>query len=176
MCIGLYCQSTLKTQWEEYKKRPEHRHPYFVTLNETEKNLQRQLKEEYLYINEMYHKWHKTTQQNNQTRKEFGLYHQWIWTNFLNFDRVAAPNKPQLIYRMRQILEAELREALYQNLTVSKDWLTFLEAVAQTESSIYLEHKSIMQPTRISAKKKDKLVKATSSHSNTANTSLNTNP
>ena len=43
---------------------------------------------------------------------------------------------------MRQVLRSEIRDALYQNLTVPKDWPTFFKAVAQAESSIYLEHKS----------------------------------
>ena len=106
------------------------------------KELRRQLEEEHVYINEMYDNWQKVAQLTNQTGKEFRGYLQSIQSNLLDLDEVRAPNETHFIHRIRQGFRSEIRAALYRNPTVSKDWPTFFEAVANAKSSIHLEHKT----------------------------------
>ena len=89
----------------------------------------------------MYNKWQEAVYCINQTSKEFRKYLQSILSNLLDFDKVKAFNWTKLIYRIQQVLRSEMSALLYCNSIVSKDWLIFFEAVAQSESLIHLEHK-----------------------------------
>ncbi len=62
---------------------------------------------------------------------------------------------------MRQWLRSKICAPLYQNPTVLKDWLIFLEDVARVESSIHLKHKSFSQPTRTPTPAKEKSAEST---------------
>ena len=139
---GSYCRGTPATQWQEYKRRPEHQNPHVITWADMKKELRRQLGEEHVYVDEMNNKWHRAFQRSGQSGKEFGAYLQSIRSNLLELDEAGAPNETQLVHRMRQGLRPELQAALYRNPTIPKDWPTFLETVARAESSIFLEHKS----------------------------------
>ncbi len=85
------------------------------------KKLCRQLRNEHVYIDEMYDKWQRAAQQTNQTSKGFGAYLQSIRSNLLELDEADSPDETQLIYRIRQALRSEIRATLYRNLTVPKD-------------------------------------------------------
>ena len=81
-------------------------------------------------------------QQSAQSGKKFGAYLQAIQSNLLEREEVGALNETLLVYQMQQDFRHELQAALYRNPTISKEWPTFFETVAQAESSIFLEHKS----------------------------------
>lgn len=51
---GSYCRGTPKTQWPEYKRRPERREPHVITWDHMKKELRRQLGEGPMYIEEMH--------------------------------------------------------------------------------------------------------------------------
>ncbi len=134
---GPYCRGTFQMQLGEDERRPDHCHLNVVSWDDMKKELRRQLVEENVYIDEMYDKWQRAAQRTNQTGKEFGAYLQSI---LLNLDGADAPNETEHIQRMQQRLRSEICTALYQKLTVRKDWPIFLEAVAKAESSIHLEY------------------------------------
>ena len=135
------------------------------------KKLRRQLGGEQMYIKEMYDKWQRVTQRTNQTGKKFGSYLQSIRSNLLDLDAAGAPNETQLIHRIGQGLRSKICAVLSQNPTVTKDWPIFLEDVAQTESSIHLEHKSFPQPTQTPAPAKKKSAESTTNQNHTGQTS-----
>ena len=166
-----YFCGTLQTQWEEYERRPEHRHPYVTSWDDMKKELLWQLGEEHLYIDDMYDKLQRAAQCTNETGKEFEAYLQLIQSNLLDLDVSGASNETQLIHRMRQELRSEIHAALYRNPTVPKDWPMFFEVVDRAESSIHLEHKSFSQPTRTSAPAKRKLAESTTNQNPAGQTS-----
>ncbi|MCJ1344812.1 hypothetical protein MMC31_003015 [Peltigera leucophlebia] len=137
---GSFCRGTHKTQWQEYKHRPERREPHVITWDNMWE-LRGQLGEGHVYIDKLYDKWQRATQRSGQTGKEYRAYLQSIRTNLLELDEVGPPNETQLTHRMRQDLRSEPQAALYRNGTVPLDWPAFLEAVARAESSVSLEQK-----------------------------------
>lgn len=174
---GSYCRGTPAAQWQEYKRRPEHRFPHVITWDDMKKELRRQLGEEHVYIDRMYEKWQRATQRISQTGKEFGAYLQSIRTNLQEFGEEDLLSEKLLIHHMRQGLRPEVRAALYLNPTVPKDWPTFLAAVARAESSIQ-EHRSSSHPGKPSTYNKEKPVnKATENdhNSNSHSKHKNTN-
>lgn len=154
---GSYCRGTPRTQWQEYKRRPEHRSPHIITWVDMKRELRRQLGEEHVYLNQMYEKWQRATQRIGQTGKEFGAYLQSIRTNLQELGEDDLLNEKLLLYHMRQGLRPEVRAALYLNPEVPKDWPTFLAAVARAESSIQ-EQKYSSHPGKSSVHKKVTLV------------------
>ncbi len=135
------------------------------------RELRRQLGEEHVYIDEMYDKWQRAAQRINQTGKEFIAYLQSIRLNLLDLDAASAPNKTQFIYRIRQGLRSEICSALCRNLTVSKNWLIFFEAVARAESFIHLDHISFLQLTQTSTPAEKKLAESTTNQNLVGQTS-----
>ncbi len=90
----------------------------------------------------MYNKWQRAAQRTNQNDKEFRAYLQLIQSNWLDFNKVGACNKSQIIYCIQPNVRSEIRIASYCNSTVFKDWPTFLEAVVNAESSIHSEYRT----------------------------------
>ncbi len=62
------------------------------------KEFRRQLKEEQVYIDEMYDKWQRAAQPTNQTGKEFEEYLQSIWLNILDLDLASVLNETNFIH------------------------------------------------------------------------------
>lgn len=126
-----------------------------------EKELRRQLGEEHVYIDQMYDKWQRATQRSGQTSNEFGAYLQSIKTNLQELGEGDILNKKLLIHHMRQGLRPEVQAALYRNPTISKDWPSFLVAVARAESSIYQKHKASFHASKSSTHNREKAVNKT---------------
>ena len=163
-----YCRGTPRTQWQEYKRRPEYGFPHVITWDDMKKELRRQLGEEHVYLNQMYEKWQRATQRNGQTGKEFGAYLQSIRTNLQELGEDDLLSEKLLLYHMRQGLRPEVRAALYLSSTVPKDWPTFLEAVARAESSIQ-EHKFSPHLGKHSNHKKETPVDNTTENGHSSN-------
>lgn len=53
---GSYCHGKPETQWQEYKRRPEHRFPHVITWDDMKKEFRRQLGEEHVSLDQMYDK------------------------------------------------------------------------------------------------------------------------
>ena len=165
---GSYCRGTPRTQWQEYKRRPEHRPPHVITWVDMKRELRRQLGEEHVYLNQMYEKWQRATQRVGQTGKEFGAYLQSIRTNLQELGEVDLLSEKLLLYHMRQGLRPEVRAALYLSPEVPKDWPAFLAAVARAESSIQ-EQQSTHSSKHIVHKKATPVHQATENDPNSSN-------
>ena len=128
-----YCRGTPRTQWQEHKRRHNHRFPHDITWVDMKKELRRQLGEKHVYLNHLYEKWQRATQGIDQTGKEFGAYLQSIRTNLQELGEDDLLSEKLLLYHMRQGLRPEVRAALCMNPEVPKDWPAFLAAVSRAE-------------------------------------------